>query len=196
MRLDVVAAGCAGQGVTSLSHVLARAAMAEGFEVSYMAHSGVSQLEGPVMAHVRIGTPAGPSPKVRLKGADAVVALDHLEALRASPWLKPGGIALVDDEGYQPVAARGDEGAYPTIASVREALDDAELHFIPATKVAREMGSAALAGSVMLGALNALRPTVERDDLVRTLRESFPKLADENVEAFFTGYKLISGQDH
>jgi indolepyruvate ferredoxin oxidoreductase beta subunit len=196
MKLDVIAAGSAGQGVVTVASILARAAIREGFDAHYTAHSGISQLEGSVTAHIRIGTPSGASPKIMRKGADAILALDLLEALRIQPWLGEGKIAIIDTLGHPPVAVRASEGRYPTREEVEKAYAYAAVHWIPATETALALGAVALAGAVMLGALAALVPTVERDHLVLTLRDHYPSVADLEVEAFFAGYRHVSGEDH
>jgi indolepyruvate ferredoxin oxidoreductase beta subunit len=196
MKLDLITTGSAGQGIVSLASVLARAAVEEGFDANYTARSGVAQLDGSVTAHVRIGSPSGHSPKIMLGSADAVLALDLLEALRVRPWLSKGAVALIDTLGHPPIAVRAALGSYPTQKEVEEAYSPEKVYWVPATEIALGLGSPALAGASMLGALNALIPTVERDHLVLTLRESYPQAADLEVEAFFAGYEHISGKDH
>ena len=87
---DVIFAGSAGQGVLTAVKVFTHAAVRGGLDAHFTAHSGISQLDGPVIAHARIGNPAGPSPKIRRGAADLVVALDRLEAIRVRHYLAPG----------------------------------------------------------------------------------------------------------
>jgi hypothetical protein len=47
----------------------------------------------------------------------------------------------------------------------------------------------------MLGALAGFSRVVDRDHLVVCLREEIPHLADLEVEAFFEGYRFVTGTD-
>jgi len=195
MKLDAVVCGAAGQGVLTLSKVLTKAALSEGFEAKCVAWFGIAKTEGPVWAHVRLGTPVGPSPKIRRKSAGAMVALDRLEAMKHAHYLARGALVLLDETGMPPVySSCGDKG-YPSPEDAAEVFSGMELNLIPAQEIAAAVGSIKLCGAVMLGALCALRPLVDRDQLVLALREEEPQQADLEAEAFFAGYSFITGKE-
>jgi indolepyruvate ferredoxin oxidoreductase beta subunit len=195
MKLDIVICGSAGQGILTLANVIVRAAGREGFDAHFSAHSGIAQLEGPVAAHVRVGTPCGASLKIPHGKADIIVALDRLEALRARPFVAPGKPVLIDETGVPPVGARIGRGRYPERAEVEQAFFQNSVRWVPARDMAKAIGPYRLTAAVMLGALSALAPTVDRDHLVMSLREALPSLADAEAEAFFAGYTFITGKD-
>ncbi len=195
MRLDLVVAGVGGQGVITLATVVVRAALREGYQAHYLAQSGLSQLGAPVFAHVRVGTPAGPSPKIPLGGADTVVGLERLEALRLVPYLRRGGTAILSDEPVRPYEARFRPHRYPARQDVEQAFTGARVVWVPALDLARRHGPPALVSAVMLGALAGTTGVVEREHLVACLREERPLLADAEVEAFFEGFRAVTGRD-
>ncbi|WP_025321352.1 2-oxoacid:acceptor oxidoreductase family protein [Deferrisoma camini] len=193
MNLDVVACGVGGQGVVTLGRVVGGAALREGYDVRVLGQSGLSQVGAPVMVHLRIGTPAGPSPKVPLGAAHVVIGLERMEALKLVPYLRPGGTALLSDEAVRPYEARFRPEAYPDRETVETAFCGQRVLWIPALELARRHGSPAYVGAVMAGALAAVSNVVDRDQLVLALRAERPREADEEVEAFFAGYEFLAG---
>lgn len=195
MRLDVAVAGVGGQGVVSLARLLVEAAIREGFDGHFLAQSGLAQLGSPVIAHARIGTPAKPSPKIPLGSAHLVVGLERMEALRLAPYLAQDGRALLSEEPVRPYEARFRKERYPEVGDVEEAFGDRAITWVPAHQLARELGPPGLVSAVMLGAVAGTTPVVERDNLVLCLREARPEGADGEVEAFFAGYRCVTGRD-
>ncbi|RMG97230.1 MAG: indolepyruvate oxidoreductase [Candidatus Dadabacteria bacterium] len=193
MTLDLVAAGVGGQGVVTLGRILAAAALREGYDARMLGQSGLSQVGAPVMVHVRIGTPAGPSPKIPRGRAHVVIGLERLEALSLAPYLGPGGIALLSEEEVRPYEARFRRDRYPDRAAVEAAFGDARVLWVPALELALRHGSPAYVAPVMLGALAAVSRVVDRDQLVLALRDERPAEADAEVEAFFAGYEFVAG---
>lgn len=193
MTLDVVVAGVGGQGVLTFASVLTKAAVREGYDAHHLMHAGLAQLGSPVLAHVRLGLPAGPSPKVPKAGAHLVVGLERLEALRLVPYLSPKGCALLARDAVHPYEARFRKGTYPGYADVEEAFGGRKIMWVPALELAGRHGTAALASAVMLGVFAGTTPVVERENLILALREEIPRLADLEVEAFFEGYGFVTG---
>ena len=196
MKLDLLISGNAGQGVVTLARIVTRAALDEGFDAHFMSHSGIAQLDGSVMAHVRVGSPAGPSPRIPRGSADAVIGLDRLEALRAQPYLASGGTAFISDYLLRPMDARSGEGKYPELADVEAAYAPQRIIWVPAAEVVEEVGHRAIGGAVCLGAMCAALPVVDRDHIIERLRREVPdEIADAEVEAFFRGYSFFTGHD-
>ncbi|MBI5016489.1 MAG: 2-oxoacid:acceptor oxidoreductase family protein [Deltaproteobacteria bacterium] len=193
MRLDLVVAGVGGQGVLTFASVLTKAAVREGYDAHYLMLAGLAQLGSPVRAHVRLGLPAGTSPKISKARAQLVVGLERLEALRVAPFLAPAGRALLATDAVLPYEARFRKGRYPTQLEVEEAFAGREVLWVPTHDLAGQHGTSALASAVMLGALAAITPVVERENLIVALREELPHLADVEVEAFFEGYGFVTG---
>jgi len=194
VTLDVVVAGVGGQGVLTFASVLTKAAVREGYDAHHLMHAGLAQLGSPVLAHIRLGLPAGPSPKVPRGTADLVVGLERLEALRLVPYLSPGGRALLATDAVRPYEARFRRGVYPEQRDVEEAFGGRAILWVPAHELAGRHGTSALASAVMLGALAGTTPVVERENLILSLREELPRLADVEVEAFFEGYGFVTGR--
>jgi indolepyruvate ferredoxin oxidoreductase beta subunit len=134
----IVLAGVGGQGVIFAARLLARAASGMGHPVLVSETHGMSQRGGSVLAHLKIG--GARSPLIRRGAVDVLLAFDREEALRSLPFLRLGGAAFVN-------AADGLPG------EVEQALRDrsVEIHCLPATRLALELGSAAVANVALLG---------------------------------------------
>lgn len=195
MKLDLVLSGLGGQGALTLATVLVRAAIREGYDAHFLAQSGLSQLGSSVIAHVRIGLPAGPSPKIRAGHADFALGLERLEALSVLRFLAPDAAALISRVAVRPYGARFCKGAYPEPEDVEAAFAPRKVVWIPAEELAARHGPPVLASAVMLGAFAALNQAIDRDHLVLSLREALPRLAEVEAEAFFSGYNYVAGSD-
>ena len=195
MTLDVVLSGLGGQGILTLAAVLVKAAVREGYDARFLAQSGLAQLGSPVLAHVRIGLPANPSPKIPKGCASLGVALERLEALRLLPYLAPGSRALIAKAAVRPYEARFRPDRYPSVDDVEAAFAGMGVLWIPGDDLARRHGPPVLASAVMLGVIAGVTQVVDRDNLVICLREEIPHLADLEVEAFFEGYRFVTGRD-
>lgn len=195
MRYDMILCGGAGQGVVTMAKVLSVASMREGFDCRSVAYFGIAKTEGPVWAHMRIGTPAGPSPKIRRGRADMLVGMDRLEALRHGVFLARGGCVLLDETGMPPVYSQLLHDGYPTKEEVEAAFEGSRIKWIPTMALSLKAGSSRLSGAVMLGAVAAVSGKLDRDQLVLSLREEMPEMADNEAEAFYLGYGFVTGKD-
>jgi indolepyruvate ferredoxin oxidoreductase, beta subunit len=80
---NVVVVGVGGQGAVTLANVIEEAAFKQGFDVKGSEMYGLAQRGGSIPCHVRFGDKAYSS-MIRVGQADLVIALEQLEALRAS----------------------------------------------------------------------------------------------------------------
>lgn len=74
---------------------------------------------GIVVSHLRLGEQAL-TPRVSPGTADVVLALERLEALRATAiYLKPGGTVVYYDTEMQPIHVRLGLAEYPSAEDIR-----------------------------------------------------------------------------
>lgn len=196
MEFNIVAAGVGGQGIVLFSEVLARAMLAEGSNPSFYVHSGLAQLGGSVSSHIRAGDRI--CPKITHGCADVILSLELAEILHAVPFLKKDGKVLISTSTRKPYHSAMDPDLYPTVDTLTELFREGGVEpvFIPADEIAREVGSFQALNMVMLGALVAVSNIVDTESAVKTIRETFERVADLNVEGFWKGYEFISGQDY
>jgi len=138
MELKLILAGLGGQGVIFTTRLLAQTAVALGQPVMVSEVHGMSQRGGSVVSHLKIG--GSEAPLIRRGTADLLLALDPDEAVRNLSFLRRGGVALVNTENS-------------LLEEVTEHLERLEIQvlFLPASRLAVELGSAAVTNVVLVG---------------------------------------------
>jgi len=189
-ELNILVVGVGGQGILTLSRVLGEAAVASNLDVLVAETHGLSQRGGSVAVHVRIGWGVE-APLIPQGEADIVLGLELLEALRAAPSLRRGGV-IVADLILIPPSIPGVKA--PSLEDVVGALRslDIELHLVHASDAAKKLGDARVANMYLLGYAyqrTRLRVLVEEKAIESAiLRLPNPEL---NLKAFKLG--LASG---
>lgn len=185
MAFNIYLCGVGGQGIGVLAAALAQAADRAGLRVLACDTHGLAQRGGVVSSHIRLGADAL-TPLCPEGGADLVLALERLEALRgAAQYLKPGGKVVYYDTAWQPVAVRRGEAAYPSeedvAREVRALGGEASAVRLPDLADPRMQNSALLGRAAALGAV----PGLDAAAIEGALREMVPPAAlDENLRVF------------
>ena len=106
---NIYLTGVGGQGIGLLAEILLRAADHAGLHVKGVDTHGLAQRGGIVVSQIRIGDNVH-SPLIREGEADAVIALERHEALRAlNGFLRDGGILIYYNSVWQPLEVRLNE---------------------------------------------------------------------------------------
>ncbi len=188
-------AGVGGQGTILASDVMASVALAAGFDVKKSEVHGMSQRGGTVNTHVRWDSERVYSPLVGLGEADILLIFEEAEALRYAEYLKPGGVAVVNQHTIKPVTVTSGGAPYPTEAdlqAVYAGLTD-RLYLVPGTAIARELGNARTANVVLIGALSTFLD-VPAETWLGVIEARVPaKFVALNREAFMRGRQAVEG---
>lgn len=91
MKKDIILAGVGGQGILSIATVIGEAAMAEGWNIKQAEVHGMSQRGGDVQSNLRLSTEPIASDLIPKGGADIIISLEPMEALRYLSYLKKDG---------------------------------------------------------------------------------------------------------
>ena len=150
---SVVFVGVGGQGILLASTIVARAAMISGHQVKTNEVHGMAQRGGSVIAHVRYGSEVF-SPTVPEGTADALGALEEIEALRYAHYAAPDGLAVVNAATVVPVTVSSGAATYPEDVADRLKRAFPRLVYFDAGKKAEELGNIRAANIVLLGALS------------------------------------------
>ena len=156
---DLVIVGVGGQGTLLASKILGRLALSENCGVKVSEVHGMSQRGGSVITYVRVGDRVH-SPVVGIGQADYLLSFEALEAARASAFLKPDGVAIVNTQEILPMPVITGAASYP--ASVLDAFDGREVLSTDAMKIAVEAGSQKALNLVLLGMLSRRLPFSEQ----------------------------------
>jgi len=188
---DIVVAGVGGQGVLVATDVMAKAFLSAGLDVKKSEVHGMAQRGGSVISHVRAGTQVY-SPLIGAGSADAVMALEKMEALRYAHMVRSGGLIVYNTQQIPPVSVSLQQDAYPT--DVPDRLEQFSPRLIPidALDVAQQLGNPRVANTVLLGAIS-LYTDVDKCLWVDSLLERVPDRTHQvNREAFERGRQLAS----
>jgi indolepyruvate ferredoxin oxidoreductase, beta subunit len=189
---NIIITGVGGQGNVMASRVLANMLVRRGFKVTIGETFGMSQRGGSVMSHLRVSIQGVWSPQIPKRGADLVVAMEPVEALRVlvdygNPLVK----ALVNMRPIYPVGVITGESDYPGPETIREAATalSAEDCFLDATAEAVALGNPILGNIIMIGAVSGLGVLpIDREVFETVMRDGMPASRIEaNLRAFAIG---------
>jgi indolepyruvate ferredoxin oxidoreductase beta subunit len=189
--VSVVLVGVGGQGVLLAAGIVAKAAMIAGFDVKTNEVHGMAQRGGSVMAQVRFG-PHVHSPLVPSGTAQALCALEQVEALRNYGCLAPDGLAVVSSHAILPVTVSTGAARYPDRAEEWLRMVFPRLVYLDAAAMAYRLGNIRAENMVLLGALSrglGLSLEAWQESLLSCGRE---KDIDINLSAFNLGRSIRS----
>jgi indolepyruvate ferredoxin oxidoreductase beta subunit len=186
---NILVVGIGGQGVMTAAEMLARAALAQGYDVKKTEVAGMAQRGGVVSSHVRFG-PKVYSPQIDPGEADLLIGFEAAEALRWLPHLRATGVAMVNTLRLPPPIVSAGLYDYPADPIGDLAASGIEVHAFDAGAIAEELGNPKLVNTIMLGAISDYLP-FPAEVLKACIVEGFlaykPKLADINALAFDAG---------
>jgi 2-oxoglutarate ferredoxin oxidoreductase subunit gamma len=178
MQEEIIISGFGGQGTLFAGQLLAHAAMAQGFHVTWIPSYGPEMRGGKARCTVIVSDEEIGSPLVRRPSMAIVLNIPSMDAFE--PAIKPGGVLVVNSS----LIARQSE------------RDDLRAVYVPATDVATELGNVRLANVVCLGALVRATGVVPLEAVSQALDDHMPErhraLLELNQEALRKGAELAS----
>jgi indolepyruvate ferredoxin oxidoreductase beta subunit len=192
-QYNFLLAGVGGQGTILASDVLAGVALAAGYDVKKSEVHGMAQRGGSVNTHVRWNSDRVYSPLIGLGEADVLLVFEEAEALRYAEYLKPQGVAIVNEDIIKPITVTSGGAHYPSeeeVASIYSTMTG-RFHFIPGTALAQELGNARAANVVLLGALSTFLD-IPVDTWLQVIEGRVPPRYKElNRQAFLRGRQAV-----
>lgn len=188
MKCDIVLAGVGGQGILSIATILGKAALNENLYIKQAEVHGMSQRGGDVQSNLRLSDKPIASDLIPLAGADLIVSLEPMEALRYRRWLKPDGWCVTNTVPFVNI------DTYPQMEAVMDELAAyGNLVAFDVDAVAKEVGSPRTSNMVLLGAC-APFIGIEASKIEDAISEVFgakgEKIVDMNIKAFRAGYEI------
>ena len=180
----ILLCGVGGQGTILAADLLARAALAAGFQVKVSEIHGMAQRGGAVTTVVCYGSSVN-SMVADIGATDCIVSFETTEALRNIAFLKDGGYLLVSDQTIKPLPVACGRASMPQRA--KEKLADNAAVLIPSRELALQAGNAKCENVVLLGALESQLSF--GPDVWKRVSEGRvpPKTIDANIKAFELG---------
>jgi len=193
-EFNIVVTGVGGQGVLTLSRVIAVWALKSGYKVRVGETLGMAQRGGIVQSYVRLGSDVE-SPLIEVGGADVLIALDYIEALRALGFLSGKSKVIVNSRTITPISVLLGVERMPSFIEALGALRSSagEVYVFDASSIATKVGLPASINMAMLGAFTSLfRDLVDRELMLDAIREVIAgRFMEQNLKAFELGFKAI-----
>ncbi|MGE5354884.1 MAG: indolepyruvate oxidoreductase subunit beta [Deltaproteobacteria bacterium] len=146
MHDNIILAGVGGQGILSISAVLALGALSKGLFVKQSEVHGMSQRGGAVLSHIRISDLEIQSVLIPNGKANALISVEPMETLRYYNYLSPDGIMISNTDPYE-------SDNYPDLESIMIELNKLPNRILlDASKLALKAGNKKSANMVVLGA--------------------------------------------
>ena len=185
-KIDIKLSGVGGQGILSIATVLGQAATAAGVNLKQAEVHGMSQRGGDVQSDLRLSTESVFSDQIPLGGADLILSMEPMEALRYLPWLSESGVVVTSS---RPLVNIPD---YPDEAALLAELDALpRVVRLDIEELARELQSPRSANMILLGMAAPYIPLLSEDQLRAALESVFgrkgPDVVQANLRAFEAG---------
>ena len=179
MLIKTVFSGFGGQGVLSMGHTLASAAMLEGKYVTYFPSYGAEVRGGTANCTVSVSDEEIASPVA--SQPDFVVSMNQPSFLRFQSLVQSGGLILVNSSMVNITSVRG----------------DIEVVEIPTSELAEKLGNLKVANMIILGVFikvsNITPFTLLLKNLPAILGEKRSRLLKINKEALELGFNYLQG---
>jgi indolepyruvate ferredoxin oxidoreductase, beta subunit len=185
-KLDLLITGVGGQGAILASDIIGKAAVAAGLPIRAAETHGMAQRGGSVVNHIRIGENFGSM--IPKKGADLMLALEPMEAVRYLDFLKDGGVVIVNTQPVIPVTVTSGLAKYPDVSEILDVLSEKYIvKAFNADELAFEAGSRLAMNVAMVGAVSDYLP-IPRENLLESIKALVPqKTVEINLKAFEMG---------
>lgn len=187
MKRDIILAGVGGQGILSIATVIGDAALNEGLYLKQAEVHGMSQRGGDVQSNLRISSEPIYSDLIPKGGADIIISLEPMEALRYLPFLKEDGWIVSSSKPFVNIPN------YPDIEEVLAHVKAVEHHvLVDVEELAKQAGAPVQAANMVL--LGAAIPMlgIDHDKMIEGVKRIFARKGEAvvaaNLAAIEVGY--------
>ena len=182
---SAILVGVGGQGAILTAKVLVNGLMKAGYDVKMSEVHGMSQRGGSVSTQVHWGEKVY-SPVIGSGAADIMVAFEKMEAVRYAHFLKPDGIAVINDYSIPSATVAAGLETYPD--GCLEAMEaNFKCYTLDAAKIAMDLGSAKCMNIVLFGAMTKAL-AMDDIDWEEIIKETVPpKFLELNLAAYRAG---------
>ena len=185
MKTDIILCGVGGQGILSIATIIGEAAMKENLYIKQAEVHGMSQRGGDVQSNLRISSNPINSDLIALGGADVIISMEPMEALRYLPFLNKNGWIITSSAPFVNIPNYPD---METIKADYKKLD--HVIMIDIESMAKENNVPRSANVILLGAAQKALG-IEYDKLEAAIQRVFArkgeKIVEQNIKALAIG---------
>ena len=178
MDSSLIMAGFGGQGIISAGQILAQAFILQGLEVTWLPSYGAEMRGGTVNCTLAFSDDEVASAYIEIPETAIVMNLPSFERFESK--VKTGGMLIANS----------------TLIEATPKRNDIKYVFAPFTQMANEVGNIRTANMASLGAFLALKPFVDKNNLIKVLKEVFASKGEEivqlNINALNKGFEHCS----
>ena len=190
-KSDIILAGDGGQGILSIAAIIGEAAIAENLYIKQAEVHGMSQRGGDVQSNLRISDTPINSDLISLGGADYILSLEPMEALRYLPYLDREGWIITSSSPFVNIPN------YPDADALKGELHKMKnVISIDVEGLAKEHNLPKSANVILLGAAAKVLDMVKYADLEKSVRRIFSAKGEEivnmNLKALSIGYNTAN----
>lgn len=150
-------AGVGGQGILSIATIIGEAAIADNLYIKQAEVHGMSQRGGDVQSNLRLSSSPIASDLIPTGGADIIISLEPMEALRYLPYLKQDGWIVTNSVPFVNI------DNYPDLETLHARLEALpRVVMLNVERLAKEAGAPLQAANMVL--LGAATPMLGIED--------------------------------
>lgn len=177
MKTDIILCGVGGQGILSIATIIGEAAMKENLFIKQAEVHGMSQRGGDVQSNLRISSDPIASDLIPLGGADVIISMEPMEALRYLPFLAKDGWIITSSTPFINIPN------YPDVETVKADLAKLpNVILLDIEQAAKDAGVHRSANVILLGAAQKALG-IDYEKLEDAIRRVFARKGDAVVDA-------------
>ena len=183
MLVEVRWHGRGGQGIVTVSRLLAQAALLDGKHVQAFPEFGPERAGAPVTGFTRISDEPI-SIHSRIYTPNIVVLVDPtlIGKVNVAEGLVKGGTVVANTERS------------PSEMKKELSVEDAKVYTVNAVRIALDVLGRPIYNTAMLGALLKVAPLASLDSMVKVVKERFPgTIGEKNVAVIKRAYEEVTG---
>jgi indolepyruvate ferredoxin oxidoreductase beta subunit len=194
MVYNVLLVGTGGQGIITLSKILATAAMSKNLKVIVTQKKGLAQRGGSVVAQVRIGDVY--SPQIPKYSSHSLISMDKNETFEYLGYINKNSILLINNKSINDsvLLSKKDKIQQEEIKQLQESMKD-NIVFIDTKLKIKQKDVSKGANIYMLGVLlgmdNRINSFIKKDDIISSIKKNLKKNTELNIELFNKGIHFI-----
>ena len=185
MKTDIILCGVGGQAILSIATIIGEAAMKENLYIKQAEVHGMSQRGGDVQSNLRISSNPINSDLIALGGADVIISMEPMEALRYLPFLNKNGWIITSSAPFVNIPNYPD---METIKADYKKLD--HVIMIDIESMAKENNVPRSTNVILLGAAQKALG-IEYDKLEAAIQRVFARkgeaIVEQNIKALAIG---------
>ncbi len=186
MKKDIILCGVGGQGILSIATIIGEAATKAGINLKQAEVHGMSQRGGDVQSNLRLSTDIIYSDLIQQGGADIIISMEPMEALRYLPYLAKDGVIVTNSKPFVNISNYPEEQAvFEELASLPNKVISLDIE-----QVAKDAGSARSANMVLLGMAAKHIEIVSSETLRNAVATIFARKGETVVEANLKSFDM------